>query len=137
MPLGYSVGDFAPNCSLAAYGRIWVADIAGDPQTVYFTRLLDGSDFQGGDSGSLSLNAVFPNSDKIVAIAAHNGFLIIFGRNNIAVYANPIAVSLETLFRVLVRILSSCLILGLEAFNGLFRRSPCLCGISPRMYGMS
>ena len=97
IPLGYSVGDFAPNCALAAYGRIWVADIAGDPQTVYFTRLLDGSDFQGGDSGSLSLNAVFPNSDKIVAIAAHNGFLIIFGRNNIAVYANPIDVTTLTL----------------------------------------
>ena len=97
MPLGYSVGDFAPNCALAAYGRIWVADIAGDPQTVYFTRLLDGSDFQGGDSGSLSLNSVFPNTDKIVAIAAHNGFLIIFGRNNIAVYANPIDVTTLTL----------------------------------------
>jgi hypothetical protein len=97
IPLGYSVGDFAPNCALAAYGRIWVSDITGDPQTVYFTRLLDGSDFQGGDSGSLSLNAVFPNSDKIVAIAAHNGFLIIFGRNNIAVYANPIDVTTLTL----------------------------------------
>jgi len=93
MPTGYSVGDFSPNCALAAYGRIWVADIAGDPQTVYFSRLLDGSDFQGGDSGSLSLNAVFPNTDKIVAIAAHNGFLIIFGRNNIAVYANPVDVT--------------------------------------------
>jgi hypothetical protein len=97
IPLGYSIGDFSPNCALAAYGRIWVADIAGDPQTVYFTRLLDGSDFQGGDSGSISLNTVFPNTDKIVAIAAHNGFLIIFGRNNIAVYANPIDVTTLTL----------------------------------------
>jgi len=97
MPLGYSVGDFAPNCALAAYGRIWVADIVGDPQTVYFTRLLDGSDFQGGDSGSISLNSVFPNSDKIIALAAHNGFLIIFGRNNIAVYENPIDVTQLTL----------------------------------------
>jgi len=34
MPLGYSINDFAPNCALAAYGRIWAADIAGDPQTV-------------------------------------------------------------------------------------------------------
>ena len=97
IPLGYSVGDFSPNCALAAYGRIWVADILGDPQTVYFSRLLDGSDFQGGDSGSISLNTVFPNTDKIVAIAAHNGFLIIFGRNNIAVYANPIDVTTLTL----------------------------------------
>lgn len=97
LPTGYTTSDFTPNCALAAYGRVWLADIAGDPQTIYFSRLLDGSDFQGGDSGSLSLNAVFPNTDKIVAIAAHNGFLIIFGRNNIAVYANPIDVTTLTL----------------------------------------
>ncbi len=97
IPLGYTTADFSPNCALAAYGRIWLADIAGDPQTVYFSRLLDGSDFQGGDSGSLSINSVFPNTDKIVALAAHNGFLIIFGRNNIAIYANPIDVTTLTL----------------------------------------
>lgn len=97
LPNGYSTSDFKPNCSLAAYGRIWLADIVGDQQTVYFSRLLDGTDFAAGDSGSLSLNAVFPNNDQIVAIAAHNGFLIIFGRNNIAIYANPIDVTQLTL----------------------------------------
>jgi len=97
LPTGYSAVDFKPNCSLAAYGRIWLADIVGDKQTVYFSRLLDGTDFSAGDSGSLSLNAVFPNNDQIVALAAHNGFLIIFGRNNIAVYANPIDVTQLTL----------------------------------------
>lgn len=93
LPVGYATADFKPNCALAAYGRIWVADIVGDRQTVYFSRLLDGSDFQGGDSGSLALNAVFPNNDKVVALAAHNGFLIVFGENNIAVYASPIDVT--------------------------------------------
>lgn len=93
VPNGYTAVDFKPNCALAAYGRIWVSDITGDQQTVYFSRLLDGTDFAEGDSGSLSLNAVFPNNDKVVAMAAHNGFLIIFGRNNIAVYANPIDVT--------------------------------------------
>jgi len=97
LPPGYSTSDFLPNCALAAYGRIWLADIIGDNQTVYFSRLLDGSDFSGGDSGSLSLNSVFPNNDNIVALAAHNGFLIIFGRNNIAIYANPIDVTTLTL----------------------------------------
>jgi hypothetical protein len=97
LPPGYSTADFTPNCALAAYGRIWLADIGGDRQTVYFSRLLDGSDFSGGDSGSLSLNAVFPNNDQIVGLAAHNGFLIIFGRNNIAIYGNPIDVTGLTL----------------------------------------
>jgi hypothetical protein len=97
LPPGYTTSDFKPNCALAAYGRIWMADIVGDRQTVYFSRLLDGSDFSGGDSGSLSLNAVFPNNDQIIALSAHNGFLIIFGRNNIAIYANPIDVTELTL----------------------------------------
>ena len=93
LPPGYSTADFKPNTVLAAYGRIWMADIVGDRQTVYFSQLLNGSEFNGGDSGSLSMNAVFPNNDQIVGLAAHNGFLIIFGRNNIAVYNNPIDVT--------------------------------------------
>jgi len=97
LPPGYTTSDFKPNCALAAYGRIWMSDIVGDRQTVYFSRLLDGSDFSGGDSGSLSLNSVFPNNDQIIALAAHNGFLIIFGRNNIAIYGNPIDVTELTL----------------------------------------
>jgi hypothetical protein len=97
LPPGYTTSDFKPNCALAAYGRIWMADIVGDRQTVYFSRLLDGSDFSGGDSGSLSLNSVFPNNDQIIALAAHNGFLIIFGRNNIAIYGNPTDVTELTL----------------------------------------
>ena len=97
LPPGYSTTDFLPNCVLAAYGRIWTADLGGDRQTVYFSRLLDGSDFSGGDSGSISLNSVFPNNDQIVGLAAHNGFLIIFGRNNIAIYGNPIDVTELTL----------------------------------------
>jgi hypothetical protein len=97
LPPGYTTTDFKPNCALAAYGRLWMADIVGDRQTVYFSRLLDGSDFSGGDSGSLSLNSVFPNNDQIIALSAHNGFLIIFGRNNIAIYGNPIDVTELTL----------------------------------------
>ena len=97
LPPGYTTSDFKPNCALAAYGRIWMADIVGDRQTVYFSQLLDGSDFSDGDSGSLSINSVFPNNDQIIGLAAHNGFLIIFGRNNIAIYANPIDVTELTL----------------------------------------
>jgi hypothetical protein len=40
---------------------------------------------------------VFPNNDQIIGLAAHNGFLIIFGRNNTAIYANPIDVTELTL----------------------------------------
>ena len=97
LPVGYSAGEFKPNCALAAYGRMWLANSPGDTQTIYFSRLLDGSDFSGGDSGSLSLNAIFPNNDEIIALAAHNGFLIVFGRDNIAVYGSPTDVTQLTL----------------------------------------
>ena len=88
-----SASDFKPNVVIGAYGRTWWADIANDKQTLYFSALLDGTNLATGDSGYLSLIDVFPNGDEIVGLAAHNGFLIIFGRRNIAVYANPIDVT--------------------------------------------
>ena len=92
-----SASDFKPNVVIGAYGRTWWADIANDKQTVYFSALLDGTNLSSGDSGFLSLIDVFPNGDEIVGLAAHNGFLIIFGKRNIAVYANPIDVTQLTL----------------------------------------
>ncbi len=90
LPANHTTDTFKPNAALAAFGRIWVGNISGDTQTVYFSDLLRGSDFTVGSAGYLNLQEVFPNGDNIVAIAAHNGFLVIFGRNNIAIYANPI-----------------------------------------------
>ena len=91
VPTTYSsASDFKPNVVLGAYGRTWWADIVNDEQTVYFSALLDGANLSTGDSGYLSLVDVFPNGDEVVGLAAHNGFLIIFGKRNIAVYANPI-----------------------------------------------
>lgn len=88
-----SPSDFKPNVVIGAYGRTWWADIVNDKQTLYFSALLDGTNLATGDSGYLSLIDVFPNGDEIVGLAAHNGFLIIFGRRNIAIYANPIDVT--------------------------------------------
>jgi len=98
VPTTYSsASDFKPNVVIGAYGRTWWADIANDKQTVYFSALLDGTNLSSGDSGFLSLIDVFPNGDEVVGLAAHNGFLIIFGKRNIAVYANPIDVTQLTL----------------------------------------
>ena len=88
-----SASDFKPNVVIGAYGRTWWADIVNDEQTLYFSALLDGTNLATGDSGYLSLIDVFPNGDEIVGLAAHNGFLIIFGRRNIAIYSNPIDVT--------------------------------------------
>jgi hypothetical protein len=93
LPANHSTASFTPNAAFSGYGRIWVGNIAGDTQTVYFSDLLRGTDFTTGSAGFLNLQEVFPNGDSIVAIAGHNGFLVIFGRNNIAIYANPIDTS--------------------------------------------
>ena len=93
LPANHTVDTFKPNTAFSGFGRIWVGNIIGDTQTVYFSDLLRGSDFTTGSAGFLNLQEVFPNGDSIVAIAGHNGFLVIFGRNNIAIYANPIDTS--------------------------------------------
>jgi len=73
---------------LAAYGRLWAADITGNKHTVYWSGLLDGERWHGSSSGSLDVTLVWPTGfDEVVALAAHNGFLIIFGKKSILVYS--------------------------------------------------
>ena len=72
---------------LAAYGRLWTADFALDKSTIYWTDLLIGHDWSGGTSGSIDISKVWPDGfDEIVALAAHNNLLIIFGKRSIVVY---------------------------------------------------
>lgn len=76
------------NIVIAAFGRLWAADVTGNKQTIYFSDSLNGLAWTGGSSGSLDLTTVWPNGfDEIVALAAHNNFLIILGKRNILVYS--------------------------------------------------
>jgi hypothetical protein len=75
---------------MTAYGRVWVADIANDRQTVYFSDLLNPKEWKTGTSGYLNISEVVPNNDPIVALSSHNGFLIIFCEKHIVVYKNPV-----------------------------------------------
>lgn len=88
LPTGYTVDTFMPNVALAAFGRVWYADIGSDKQTVYFSDLNDGTKLNGGTSGFLNIADIVPEGDPIVALAAHNSFLIIFCKANILVYQN-------------------------------------------------
>lgn len=79
----------AQHCNEAAagYGRLWVTGNATNNQTIYWSDLLDGVDFQGGSSGSINVEKAWPDGfDEIQAIAAHNNLLIIFGKHSILVY---------------------------------------------------
>jgi hypothetical protein len=72
---------------LAAYGRLWIAGSDNDNQTVYWSDLLIGNSFTGGSTGSINLAKVWPDgADKVVALAAHNNTLIIFGEHSIVIY---------------------------------------------------
>ena len=86
---GYVGTVNAGNTVLAAYGRLWVADSTSNKVTVWFSDILAGHVWDTGTAGFLSIDQVWQNgADNIVGLAAHNGFLFIFGKNNILVYAN-------------------------------------------------
>jgi hypothetical protein len=83
-PTGVSLFD--PDCCVSAYGRMWVAGITGAKSTVYYSKLLDGSTYTGVGSGLLDIATVVGNNDEVIALANHNGYLIIFCRDHIVVY---------------------------------------------------
>ena len=75
------------NCAISAYGRVWAARTDTDKITVYWTDTLTHQKWSGGTAGSLNLYGVFPQGgDEVVAIAAHNNQLIIFGSKQILIY---------------------------------------------------
>jgi hypothetical protein len=104
LPGSYTVTSFTPNIAMTAFGRSWVADITSDRQTVYFSDLLNPAEWKTGTSGYLNISEVVPNNDPIVALASHNGFLIIFCEKHIVVYANPVDPSTLTLSDVITGI---------------------------------
>ena len=93
LPTGHTADTFKPNTALAAFGRVWYADIANDRQTVYFSDINDGAKLSGGTAGYLNINNIVAAGDPIIALAAHNSYLVIFCEKTIVVYdkANDIS----------------------------------------------
>jgi hypothetical protein len=87
LPAGYLTTSFTPNCALTAFGRLWVANIQGDTQTIYFSDLQNPAEWTTGTAGSLDISTVIPTGDPIVALAQHNGFLVIFCRRHVVIYS--------------------------------------------------
>ena len=95
-PLG--VANFDPDACLSAYGRIWTAGISENPFTIFYSDLLDPTNFNSDNAGILDISSVVGNNDTIVGMAQHNNFLVIFCRDNIVIYKgaeNPDTMSLE------------------------------------------
>ncbi len=95
----YSGSAPQAHCALSAYGRIWAADTSTNKDTVYWSDTLTYMKWTGGTAGSLNLYGVWPQgADQIVALAAHNNQLIIFGRRQILIYSgadNPTEMRLQ------------------------------------------
>jgi hypothetical protein len=86
---GYTGTVPLANIGISAFGRLWVASTTTDNTTITFSDLLTGHVWSGGTSGTLDVSRVWPNgADQIVGLASHNGFLFIFGKRQILVYAN-------------------------------------------------
>lgn len=76
------------NAVISAYGRTWSASNGSNKSTVQFSDLLAGHVLSTGTAGTLDVSQIWPDgSDEIVALAAHNNFLIIFGRRQILIYS--------------------------------------------------
>jgi hypothetical protein len=83
---------------ISAYGRLWAANTTSNNSTVYFSDLISGHVWSTGTAGSLNVNNVWPNgADQITGLAAHNGFLFIFGKRQILVYSGATSPSTMTL----------------------------------------
>jgi len=72
---------------LSAYGRLWVADTSSDKVTITWSDTLLGNKWSGGAAGSVSISSVLTKGVRpIKALAAFNGYLVIFCDKAIIVY---------------------------------------------------
>lgn len=95
---GTKVSDIDGDIAISAYGRLWVTGVNGDYHTIHYSSLLDETQWYdasdttgntGNTGGLIDVREYWPvESDSIVGIHAHNGFLYVFGRNSILIYAN-------------------------------------------------
>ena len=77
------------NCVISAYGRTWSAYNSTNKSIIQFSDLLSGHILSTGTAGTLDVSQVWPaGGDEIIALAAHNNFLIVFGRRQVLIYNN-------------------------------------------------
>jgi len=89
------------NIVLSAYGRLWVADTTTEKAVVYWSDILSGHKWSNGSTGSIDVSSVWPNgADNVTGLASHNGYLFIFGKNNILVYSGAQDVLSAGVFKI-------------------------------------
>ena len=96
---GYNGTVQLANVAISALGRIWNADTATDKVTVQWSDIKNPHKFGSGTAGTLDTTTVWPKGgDVITALAVHNNFLFIFGKQNILVYQGANSPATMTLY---------------------------------------
>ena len=86
--VGYTGTVLLANTAVSAYGRIWCASTTADKNTVQWCDTIAPGAWTAGSSGTLNLLGVWPQGgDEIISLAAHNNFLVIFGRKQTLLYS--------------------------------------------------
>ena len=78
---------------LAGFGRLWVTSVANQDYKIYGSALLDGDTWHGSGNSwlTLDLTNVWPQGyDSVVALAEHNGYLVVFGKRSIILYQDVV-----------------------------------------------
>ena len=89
-------GSIAPPVGdelLAGFGRLWITSVVNEDYKIYGSALLDGDTWSGAGNSwvTIDLTTVWPQGyDSVVALAEHNGFLVVFGKRSIVLYGNVV-----------------------------------------------
>ncbi len=95
------VTTFDPSCGLGDFGRMWYGGITEAPGVVFYSDNLIGEKLTGGAAGSVDLKTVWGN-DEVVGLASIMDKIVIFGKQNIAIYtgaSNPASMTLEEVIK--------------------------------------
>jgi hypothetical protein len=79
---------FDPDCGTGYYGRMWVGGVTETKDVLFYSDLLNETEWDAGSSGVIDLATVW-GQDEIIAIEPFYGQLVIFGKHNIVIYSNP------------------------------------------------
>jgi hypothetical protein len=102
---GYNGTVQLANIIISAYGRLWNASTTTDKVTVQWSDTKNPNKWGTGTAGTLDTTTVWPKGgDTIVALAAHNNLLYIFGKRNILIYTGATTPATMTLSDVVTGI---------------------------------
>lgn len=73
--------------AFSGFGRVW--QLGSDGQTIYYSGLLDHTDWGSSDSGSIDMTKIWTQGmDSVKGIAAYNGTLVVWGLRHIVFWAD-------------------------------------------------